>query len=127
MLALIQALCWSYPGSVLVQSALHCPDTSAWKWLNGKTPQRTNRKGLEAPHPQCHSHHLFHCCYFSCPFDPKMVAGGVVGGELLFQTSVMFTRGENTWDLPARSSQVWRHQPNSSLWQDLRAAWHGRA
>lgn len=45
MLALIQALCWSYPGSVLVQSALHCPDTSAWKWLNGKTPKGQTERG----------------------------------------------------------------------------------
>lgn len=33
MPGLIQALCWS-------KAALHCPSTSAWKWLDGKTPPR---------------------------------------------------------------------------------------
>lgn len=42
---LIQALCWS-------SAALRCPGTSAWKWLNGKTPQRTlsSQKGVGGPH-----------------------------------------------------------------------------
>lgn len=76
---LIQALCWS-------SAAPRCPGTSAWKWLNGKTPQRTlsSQKGVGGPTPSVSFTLSFSLLlYFSHPFDPKMGAGGVVGGELL--------------------------------------------
>lgn len=73
MPSLIQALCWS-------KAALHCPSTSAWKWLDGKTPPRAlpTQKGLGGPSPSVSFTPSFSLLLYFChPFDPKVGAGGM--------------------------------------------------